>query len=301
MKEKLAPLIKACIIAAAATCCTTHEEISREPTKKSEFSKEPVVEVETIIVEAEEIKFNHEDLMKKLRSIQDSFIKEMNQFDEPRTEVGQQDGSLRRHWIRAWHAHKGSYEVNGDKYYVRNREGKPVPPQVCADLIVDTFDRMGGNWWVYNSGRHLRINQVNSFSKFIKSKDLSPRRVPDLINVMESNPDYFKLIYKREDSGVKIGKHSKSIELMSSLNVQENDIVFIQGTTPWDKTHIHWHSFFLYEFNDEKEDWIILGNSGMVAKRRLITESRRTPKRKIEYIFRATDALLSFIDEKEEI
>ena len=35
--------------------------------------------------------------------------------------------------------------------------GRPRPPQVCIDFVLDTFERAGGTWWEARGGRRQRV------------------------------------------------------------------------------------------------------------------------------------------------
>lgn len=258
--------------------------------------------------ELEEIEPDRTELTKKMKLTVDQFVEEKIPFDEPRVEEGQEDGKLRELWRVAWRNNRGSFGWRGEKYYVRSGTGSAIPPQVCADFIVDVLDRTGGNWWIRYGGRGIRINKENSFSKFIESKEwcgpdpLEPRkcysrRVVDLVQIMKMFPEYFETLYKEEKNGVRVGSYKDFRQTMDDLNVQFGDIVFINGKTPWDRHHDHWHSFMIYNFDEKKDDWTIVGNAGMVAKRFLRTEGNRTPRRKLWYVFRPKSLLLERINE----
>src|SRR5690606_14286373 len=60
-----------------------------------------------------------------LRDAMRAMIEEGLPFDEPKTEVGQEDGKLRPEWARAYRSGKHTYEYNGDRYDVFDRLGRP--------------------------------------------------------------------------------------------------------------------------------------------------------------------------------
>lgn len=236
-------------------------------------------------------------LVSGLKSILDSFIEEKLPFDEPRVEVGQEDGKLRELWQVSWRKGRGKFGYRGEWYYVRSNEGHAIPPQVCADVIVDAFDRLGGSWWVDNK----RYDSESSFTNFIKSYEKYPRRVPDLIHVMKSNPEYFEILYSKERDGVRLKDFNQLQLLFNEFDLSLGDIVFINGPTPWDKKHEHWHSFFVYSLDMEKGDWEIVGNASMSAKRWLKSEANRTPYRRVWYVFRPTTLFLDKVTNKERL
>lgn len=257
-----------------------------------------ISEIESITLEQlDEEMLSRQVLLAGVQSVLDTFIKEKLPFDEPRVEVGQEDGKLREFWQVSWSKGRGRFGYRGEWYYVRSSEGNAIPPQVCADFIVDTFDRLGGSWWVDNK----RIDSPSSFTNFIKSYNLYHRRVSDLIQVMKVNPQYFEIIYSKKREGVRLKDYNQLHNLFNDLDIVLGDIVFINGPTPWDKSHEHWHSFFIYKLDNERKDWEVVGNASMSAKRWLISEAKRTPYRKVWYIFRPTDLFLDTVTKKEQL
>lgn len=283
--------------------CCEQEPLPKETVDVKQ--SRPIIQTQIQIHEAQHITLEDVEveilprqfLLGNMKSIFDMFIEEKLPFDEPRVEVGQEDGKLRELWQVSWRKLKWRFGYRGEWYYVRSSEGAAIPPQVCADFIVDTFDRMGGSWWVDSK----RIDTDSSFTNFIKSYDLYQRRVPDLVQVMKANPQYFELLYAEEREGVKLRDHTELHNLFNNLDLDLGDIVFINGPTPWDTKHEHWHSFFVYELNMERGDWEVVGNASMAAKRWLLSEARRTPFRRVWYIFKPTDLFLDTIIKEKSL
>src|SRR5690606_18572541 len=74
-------------------------------------------------------------------------IDEKLPFDEPRNEVGQEDGKLRRSFRFVYEQGRTSYTIRNDRYPVFDQRGRPLTPQVCIDFLLDTFERASGTWW----------------------------------------------------------------------------------------------------------------------------------------------------------
>jgi len=249
---------------------------------------------------------NRDELLSALFSVLDQMVKEKIPFDEPRKEVGQQDGELRPLWKTAWRKGKGRYYHNGNIYYSQDNDGNPLPPQVCIDFIVDSFDRMGGNWWFKYNKKGIRVDEQNSLSKTISSqlvaddKTLDKRRIIDVITFFDLYPDLFQKIIREENNGPQIGDTDKIKTYFNFYNVEPGDIIFILGRAKWDNYNaLHYHSFFIRTHTDS--DWTIIGNSVMVAERNLVTELKRTPRRKIWAIYRPSNKLLYNIINKREL
>jgi len=274
---------------------------------ESKIDKEPKEVKETLL--------DRSVLIKKYGEVLDAFVEEQLMFDEPirNTEVGQEDGVLRGKWASAWRRGAWRYSYRGIWYYTRTQDFKPAPPQVCADFVIDTLDRTGGNWWYKDGTKHVwkgYRTDNNSFSDFVKShdcgvgKDDEPvacyhRRVTDLISVLLQHPKYFEVLYDKKELGARVGSNIQRYSTFKELDVQMGDIVFIYGELPGRGNH--WHSFVIYGFDEERDDWELVGNSAIIAKRWLTTEGRRTPRRKVWYVFRPTDELLHRIQENQPL
>ena len=86
-------------------------------------------------------------IAKLIRATIELQVAEQLPFDEPKTEVGQQDGMLRLAWSEAYKHGGRSYTFNEDDYPVFDDVGRPKVPQVCIDFIVDTIERSAGTWY----------------------------------------------------------------------------------------------------------------------------------------------------------
>lgn len=84
---------------------------------------------------------------KRLRMAVDAQVEERLMFDEPKEEVGQQDGSLRPLWLWAYRTGATHYRFNDVSYRVFDHKGRAQIPQVCIDFVLDTFERASGTWY----------------------------------------------------------------------------------------------------------------------------------------------------------
>lgn len=163
-------------------------------------------------------------------------------FDEPKTEDGQQDGKLRPEWRNAYFNGSSSFEFNGDKYAVFDGAGRPRPPQVCIDFVLDTFERAGGGWWQPRSLPRQRLvgrlafddpalenrRSVESFLDFARGheRDFEVYDVPTEERVpLRNREQFFASLYR------------------SRAQFRRGDIVAILG--PRDDEKLHYHSFLI--------------------------------------------------------
>lgn len=225
-----------------------------------------------------------------LRQVMLAGVEEGLPFDEPRTEYGQQDGQLRRFWLRAYKEGRSTYEMNGDRYNTFDPRGRPLVPQVCVDFIFDTLERASGTWWRSRSEQAERVLGKLDFGTFA---DETLRRASSFIALAQSRTDWFDTLEVPDSERIPF-KHSNSFVEYLSLNADDyvaGDIILIRGYAPWDKPWrprvMHYHSFFVYE-TDPVTGFpaMLVGNPGRPLLQTWQFEAFRTPNRSIWYRMR---------------
>ena len=69
-------------------------------------------------------------------------------FDRPREVEGpDRDGELRPHWVSAYLSRRQAFSVDDVTYPVFTPDGRPFPPQVCVDFVLDAWERAAGRWY----------------------------------------------------------------------------------------------------------------------------------------------------------
>lgn len=203
-------------------------------------------------------------------------------FDEPRTEVEQQDGKLRARWRRAYREGAESFKFNGDRYWVFDPHGRPLVPQVCTDFLVDTFERASGTWWRGRGKPPGRSEGMFAFTSFDRSR---LRDVTNLVEFAQSNPDWFDVKTLPEAERIPFERKRNFYEYLldNAGTFESGDIVVVKGYVPWDDRRVaHYHSFFVYETDPVTGmPLVIAGNPGRPVLRSWEQEVRRTPKRSI--------------------
>jgi hypothetical protein len=199
-------------------------------------------------------------------------------FDEPKTEVGQQDGKLRQEWRLAYRNGFQRYEFNEDRYRVFDSRGRPMVPQVCVDFIIDTFERAGGSWWnprgetpVKTSGRVdfdvLGMENRRNVEQFLElagsSEWFESRLVPPEEQVrLELRDRFFATLYEHREE------------------YRPGDVVVIFGLRSDEK--LHYHTFFVFDADPVTGmPTLVAGNSGRPRIRALGVEMAPAPKRKL--------------------
>jgi hypothetical protein len=218
-----------------------------------------------------------------LRTAIVSEVDERLPFDEPKTEVGQEDGILRRVWREAYLGGATSFRYNGDRYRVFDSDGRPRVPQVCVDFLTDTFERASGTWWRPEGQARGRIDGKLDFDRV---EELPRRRVEAFIDFARRTPAWFDVHTTSPSERIELGYKRQFFDYLTehAETYQAGDIVVIRGLVPWDEEHMHYHSFFVYETDPVSGIPIaIAGNAGIPAVWTWEAEARRTPHRSVWY------------------
>ncbi|MFO0685843.1 MAG: hypothetical protein U0234_27540 [Sandaracinus sp.] len=78
-----------------------------------------------------------------------ALVDEAPRFDEPMDEPEgvQEDGQLRGAWLAAYLAGETTFVYGTVEYPVFDEQGRPIPPEVCIDFVLDAWQRGGGTWF----------------------------------------------------------------------------------------------------------------------------------------------------------
>ncbi len=165
-------------------------------------------------------------------------------FDEPKTEDGQQDGKLRPEWRNAYLNGSSSFEFNGDRYAVFDATGRPRPPQVCIDFVLDTFERAGGSWW---QARGQGRQRVPGRLQFDDAALENRRSVERFIDFTRANGEAFEVYEPAPEARVPFRNRALFFAELYRARAQfrRGDIVAILG--PRDDNKLHYHSFFIVD------------------------------------------------------
>ncbi|HVR21374.1 MAG TPA: hypothetical protein VMS65_16790, partial [Polyangiaceae bacterium] len=206
-------------------------------------------------------------------------------FDEPNTEYGQQDGRLRREWLRAYEAGKRGYEFQEDIYEVFNANGRPLVPQVCVDFLFDSLERASGTHYRSRGEKRERVMGTLDFGTMANE---TRRRATSFIEYAQARPESFDvhMIPESERVEFKYGQKFANYLVREADHFAPGDVVMIRGYTPWDKRNrlMHFHSFFVYESDPlTGQAMILAGNPGKPLLQTWQFEAFRTPDRSIWY------------------
>jgi len=205
-------------------------------------------------------------------------------FDEPRHEIGQQDGKLRERWLDAYLRGRTKYRFNDDDYRVFDDLGRPMSPQVCIDFITESLERASGMHFQPRGATPARVRGSLDFDQL-----LGDRRRQELAmrEFAREHPDMMQLYDYPQKARIPYEKVNRFFAQLESEKdrLRSGDVVIIRGRAAWDRyEEIHTHTFFIYETDPVSGMPVLLaGNSG---KPRLVTwdgEMLRAPKRSIHH------------------
>lgn len=220
-------------------------------------------------------------------------VEEQLPFDEPRNEVGQEDGILRRSFRFVYGLGRDSFRIRSDRYEVFDRQGRPLPPQVCIDFLLDTIERASGTWWARKGEVRTRHQGRLNFEDYVP-RDLL-RRTEVFIEFAKAHPELFEVLEIPAEARVLQGYRARFFGRLAQEPelFRPGDMAIIRGPTPWDPRREHYHSFFVYETDPISGVPIaIAGNAGSPAIWSWESEARRTPQRSLRYRIRPSTSLL---------
>jgi hypothetical protein len=225
-----------------------------------------------------------------LRSLRSAIVEQVRMrlpFDEPKTEVGQQDGELRDRFYEAYMSGRKQYEFNRDKYKVFDKNGQPLVPQVCVDFITETLERASGMRWAPQGQTPEQKRGRIDFDQILEGQK---RRESALRDYARLHPEHFSLWSIPESKHVKYKKVWQFFHFVKDRmdDFQPGDIVIIKGYAPWDYyAEVHTHTFYIYEADPVTGmPMLLAGNSGRPRIVSWDTEMLRAPLRSIRYRIR---------------
>lgn len=116
-------------------------------------------------------------------------VDETLRFDRPEGEkTAERDGQLRPVWLSSYLRGGTAFQVDGHSYPVFDQAGKPWPPQVCVDFVLDCFERSSGTWFAPRGEPPARrVGKVNLDAHGIQNR----RAVLAFEKFASSRPDLF--------------------------------------------------------------------------------------------------------------
>jgi len=231
------------------------------------------------LLRARDLAKRRQHVTEALARVVKSEVEEGLPFDEPKTEEGQQDGSLRPAWLRAYLAGSDRYTFNDDTYWVFDSRGRPHVPQVCIDFVTDTLERASGARFRSRGEPREFVRGQLDFDSF----GLDNRRgVGTFVNFARSHPEWFELSDTRPEERLPFRDRAAFFRDIYEHRDEYRpfDIVTIFGLRSDGK--LHYHSFFVADRDPLTGMPIaVVANAGRPRIRSWENEMQNAPQRAI--------------------
>jgi hypothetical protein len=216
-------------------------------------------------------------------------------FDRPAQEPNHlRDGTLRPMWINAYLRGQNSFSFEEKGYPVYDAAGRPSPPEVCVDFVLDTYERASGTWFRPRGEPPGRVIGKLDFREI----DIPNRRaVLAFGDFAEVTPELFEFRRWKGEERIPFAQRSRFFEYLTEHadEVRPGDVIAIQGYKADDNIHQH---AILVERADPVTGFPFGLADQMKRARRRTFEGimAEAPKRSLFYRARPTEALLARVD-----
>lgn len=174
-----------------------------------------------------------------LRGAIDAQVAEAVPFDRPRDEkTAEKDGQLRPDWRWAYKRGQAYFSHEEVSYPVFDAKGRPLPPQMCVDFVLDSFERASGTWFrAKGEVAERRVGALDFDSFGIKNR----RAVLAFEQFAVDHPELFEHERMKPEERIPFGERSRffAFLLKNSERFQPGDIVAIQGKKADGLIHQH--------------------------------------------------------------
>ncbi len=223
----------------------------------------------------------------RIRQAAAAAVRERPLFDEPKDEDEfiQEDGELRQAWKEAYFAKKRKYMYREVEYRVFDPEGNPVPPQVCVDFILDTWERASGTWY---TGRKSPPERTEGEIDFYALREFSRRHIATILTFARSPDSPFERYDVPRRSWIPMKTWRRFVKNLVKLSesYREGDVLVIHGLRDEDEAE-HFHTVLILSTDPVTGvPTEVADNQGRPRISTLKTALRAAPRRSIKYRLR---------------
>lgn len=204
------------------------------------------------------------------------------------------DGQLRPLWNDAYRTGRLFFAHEDQAYPVFDARGRPAPPQMCVEMIVDAYERAAGSWFLPAGDPRTRSRgsldfralglgnraSVLAFESFASSRAdmFVARRIPDADRIPFREREKFFGYFLDHASEFSAG-----------------DIIAIQGPKP--DGYVHQHAILIADVDPLTGFPYALADQMKRPRRRTFEDiMAEAPKRSLLYHVRPRSALLERLD-----
>lgn len=187
------------------------------------------------------------EALKRVHSAITKEVDEQLRFDRPEgVKNAEHDGKLRPSWASAYQHGQAFFSHDGHSYPVFDASGKPWPPQVCVDLVLDTFERASGTWFAEKPNPPNRKQGALDFDTYgIPNR----RAVLAFETFAKGKPELFEHRRFEGTERIPFAERSRFFSFLlvqdqtTDTEIQAGDVVAIQGLKA--DGLIHQHAIFV--------------------------------------------------------
>ncbi len=178
--------------------------------------------------------------MRRIRQVVRAMVLEKPPFDAA---PEQKDGFMRKAWRRAYFKKWRRFTLEDRKYDVYNTDGKPIPPQVCIDFLIDVWERAGGKWFAPLSGDPPRPHPALSEGPidFSKLGTRNRRSVVEFVRLTKRHPELFDTWDIPKKERFRFKERDKFFNYLAAQadQFQHGDMLIIHGYKKGGRPHYH--------------------------------------------------------------
>ncbi len=181
----------------------------------------------------------HRRALARLRGAVDHELSEALPFDRPRQEeTADRDGQLRPAWRWAYLNGQSAFSFDEESYPVYDASGRPHPPQVCVEFVLDSYERASGTWYRPRGEEPARDVGSLDFNELgIKNR----RGVLAFEKYAEESPEVFDHLRFPQEERVKFAERKRFFSFLveHADRFRPGDVVAIQGRKGDGNIHQH--------------------------------------------------------------
>ncbi|MCK6538127.1 MAG: hypothetical protein L6Q84_34570 [Polyangiaceae bacterium] len=175
----------------------------------------------------------------RLRAAIDEQVAEAVPFDRPKDEkTAERDGQLRPVWRFAYLRGQPFFSHEEVSYPVFDPRGRPLPPQMCVDFVLDSFERASGTWFSPRGGDLGRkVGGLDFDQHGIKNR----RSVLAFETFASEHPELFEHQRLKPEERIPFGERQRFFRFLldQADRFKPGDVVAIQGKKADGLIHQH--------------------------------------------------------------
>lgn len=175
----------------------------------------------------------------RLRTAIDQQVAEAVPFDRPKDEkTAERDGQLRPAWRWAYQRGQPYFSYEEQSYPVFDSRGRPLPPQMCVDFVLDSFERASGTWF---SARGAELGRTIGGLDFDELGIKNRRAVLAFEKFAADHPELFEHRRLAPEERIPFGDRSRFFRSLVGEpgRFLPGDVVAIQGKKADGLIHQH--------------------------------------------------------------